>query len=326
MSTNEMEGYGANRRMSNLAGPAITAPLRISSWRLIAIAILSMLVGLCAALAWIYFKYSSPWFTADNALDSVHIPREILESIAGGQSSGGGYGGSFQNMFEALGEAFELLKTVIPVMMLVLGMVVSILNRSFVPLLGAMFLGPLMFLVINIVTSGHVSGVDPRKALLKSVTALEFKATRARFDELRVPAPQRDYILGQMFLLDARKTPAKPIDQEVIGMVERAGYGFVNLGKAGMSWSVLYKMERESFGEVRSDTAKAYAKRVREMQAFLLPIVWAAAGVALIGLLGSMLLGILARQMKRRAKRIEGLSRDVRIMRDQFAKDSMQSS
>jgi hypothetical protein len=33
-----------------------------------------------------------------------------------------------------------------------------------------------------------------------------------------------------------------------------------------MSWSALYKMEREVFGEARSETAKAYADRVQQMR------------------------------------------------------------
>lgn len=298
-----------------MANTAITAPLRISSWRLKAIAILTLMVGLVAALVWIYFKYSLPWFTADEALESVHIPSEIF-------SSGAGEGGSvpFRSAFEAAGEVLEMLKTAGPVMAFLVGILMAVLNRSVLPLLGAMLFGTAIHVAINIVTVGHVSGVDPRRELIKSATNGEFDATRARLNELRVPASQRDYVLGQIGLLEARKAQAKPFDSELTGMIERAGDGYVNSGESGMSWSVLYKMEREAFGEVRSDTAKAYAEKVRGMQAFLSPVLWAAGGGASFCLLAALLMGLLAHHMRRRVKRIEGLCRDVRTLRDQIAK------
>lgn len=315
MSKRERYSYRAEERATKMANTAITAPLRISSWRLKAIAILTLMVGLIAALVWIYFKYSSPWFTADEALESVHIPSEII-------SSGGGEGGSvpFHSAIEAAEEVLGLAKTAGPVMAFVIGLFMAVLSRSILPLLGSMLFGAAMFMAINIVTAGHVSGLDPRRALVKSATDLEFEATRARLNELRVPASQRDYILGQIGLLEARKTQAKPLDSKLTEMIERAGYGYVNSGESGMSWSVLYKMEREAFGEVRSDTAKAYAEKVRGMQTFLSPVLWAAGGGASFCMLAAMLMGLLAHHMRRRVKRIEGLFRDVRTLRDQFAK------
>jgi hypothetical protein len=68
-----------------------------------------------------------------------------------------------------------------------------------------------------------------------------------------------------MTVIAARKTPS-PVEHDMADLVKRAGDGFVNLGEAGMSWSVLYKMEREAFGEARSETAKAYADRVQQMR------------------------------------------------------------
>jgi hypothetical protein len=89
---------------------------------------------------------------------------------------------------------------------------------------------------------------EPRVSLAEAVTeavnSLKFDRTRGLFDDLRVPASQRDYILGQMTVIAARKTPS-PVEHDMADLVKRAGDGFVNLGEAGMSWSVLYKMERK---------------------------------------------------------------------------------
>jgi hypothetical protein len=165
---------------------------------------------------------------------------------------------------------------------------------------------------------------EPRVSLAEAVTeavnSLKFDRTRGLFDDLRVPASQRDYILGQMTVIAARKTPS-PVEHDMADLVKRAGDGFVNLGEAGMSWSVLYKMEREAFGEARSETAKAYADRVQQMRDARAPVVVGAGVIALFGISGALCLALLANRMRRRAKRIEGLFRDVRAMQDNFAEE-----
>jgi hypothetical protein len=55
------------------------------------------------------------------------------------------------------------------------------------------------------------------------------------------------------------------------------------------------------------------------------PVVVGAGVIALFGISGALCLALLANRMRRRAKRIEGLFRDVRAMQDNFARDSAQS-
>jgi hypothetical protein len=228
-------------------------------------------------------------------------------------------------MNHAFESALGVLGTAVPLITFAFGLVFCMLNRSFMPMIGAVVLSTAAHVVFGVVIPER----EPRVSLAEAVTeavnnSLKFDRTRGLFDDLRVPASQRDYILGQMTVIAARKTPS-PVEHDMADLVKRAGDGFVNLGEAGMSWSVLYKMEREAFGEARSETAKAYADRVQQMRDARAPVVVGAGVIALFGISGALCLALLANRMRRRAKRIEGLFRDVRAMQDNFARDSAQS-
>jgi hypothetical protein len=194
-------------------------------------------------------------------------------------------------MNHAFESALGVLGTAVPLITFAFGLVFCMLNRSFMPMIGAVVLSTAAHVVFGVVIPEREPRVSLAEAVTEAVNSLKFDRTRGLFDDLRVPASQRDYILGQMTVIAARKTPS-PVEHDMADLVKRAGDGFVNLGEAGMSWSVLYKMEREAFGEARSETAKAYADRVQQMRDARAPVVVGAGVIALFGISGALCLAL----------------------------------
>jgi hypothetical protein len=92
-----------------------------------------------------------------------------------------------------------------------------------------------------------------------------------------------------------------------------------------MSWSVLYKMGRKPSARRGRRLRKLMRTECSRCATPRAPVVVGAGVIALFGISGALCLALLANRMRRRAKRIEGLFRDVRAMRDNFARDSAQS-
>jgi hypothetical protein len=88
VSMNSMNEHLAGDNENNLARPGISAHLRLSRRRVIAISLISLVVGVIAAFLWLYFGKLSPWATADKLLDSVHIPEAIFAPASGARPLG----------------------------------------------------------------------------------------------------------------------------------------------------------------------------------------------------------------------------------------------
>jgi hypothetical protein len=102
-----------------------------------------------------------------------------------------------------------VLGTAVPLITFAFGLVFCMLNRSFMPMIGAVVLSTAAHALCSALL---FLNVEPRVSLAEAVTeavnSLKFDRTRGLFDDLRVPASQRDYILGQMTVIAARKTPS----------------------------------------------------------------------------------------------------------------------
>jgi hypothetical protein len=138
-------------------------------------------------------------------------------------------------MNHAFESALGVLGTAVPLITFAFGLVFCMLNRSFMPMIGAVVLSTAAHVVFGVVIPEREPRVSLAEAVTEAVNSLKFDRTRGLFDDLRVPASQRDYILGQMTVIAARKTPS-PVEHDMADLVKRAGDGFVNLGEAGMSW------------------------------------------------------------------------------------------
>jgi membrane-bound ClpP family serine protease len=96
-------------------------------------------------------------------------------------------------MNHAFESALGVLGTAVPLITFAFGLVFCMLNRSFMPMIGAVVLSTAAHVVFGVVIPEREPRVSLAEAVTEAVNSLKFDRTRGLFDDLRVPASQRDY-------------------------------------------------------------------------------------------------------------------------------------
>lgn len=295
--------YWQSRERTTLANSDGVSLVRKGRRKVILASMACTFLAMIAASMWLYTTCISSWASADDPITKVHVPDMLLAYVpdtVSGFESGAGV------LFEMVGSY------AMPALALV-GLFVTLVTRSLM-MLPAVILASVFGGMVSVIAPPGGDGAAPataRQVMSESIDNLEIHRARQLFNDLHASAVMRDYVLAQMSLIAARENEDGSASDEVAALIEGSGRDFANEGSEGMSWSVLYRMEREVFGEARSATALAFAERLRSERERLGRIKAASTWLWILALGGAFSLLLLARSMRRRAGRLEELIRRI---------------